>query len=68
LGIILHREAVLQLAKAEHHDIATAHKANSDFLTIVEKAKAACRTMRLDPQNHFVDVTDMVEIGSGGDG
>lgn len=36
-----------------------------NFLTIVEKAKAACRTMRLDPENHFVDVTDMVGIGSG---
>ncbi|WP_222428342.1 DNA damage-inducible protein D [Sphingomonas suaedae] len=37
-----------------------------NFLTIVEKAKAACRTMRLDPQDHFVDVTDMIEIGKGG--
>jgi BRO family, N-terminal domain len=36
-----------------------------NFLTIVEKAKAACRTMRLDPNDHFVGVTDMVEIGSG---
>jgi hypothetical protein len=37
-----------------------------NVLTIVEKAKAACRTMRLDPQDHFVDVTDMIEIGKGG--
>ena len=37
-----------------------------NFLKIVEKAKAACRTMRLDPQDHFVDVTDMIEIGKGG--
>lgn len=37
-----------------------------NFLTIVEKAKAACRTMRLDPADHFVDVTDMIEIGKGG--
>jgi hypothetical protein len=36
-----------------------------NFQTIIEKAKAACRTMRLEPENHFVDVTDMVEIGSG---
>ena len=36
-----------------------------NFLTIVEKAKAACRTMRLYPSDHFVDVTDIVEIGSG---
>lgn len=36
-----------------------------NFVTIIEKAKAACRTMRLEPENHFVDVTDMVEIGSG---
>lgn len=36
-----------------------------NFLTIVEKAKAACLTMRLDPSDHFVGVTDMVEIGSG---
>jgi len=31
----------------------------------VEKAKTACRQMRLNPDDHFVDVTDMVEIGSG---
>ncbi len=36
-----------------------------NFVGIVEKAKTACEAMRLDPQNHFVDVTDMVEIGSG---
>lgn len=36
-----------------------------NFQTIIDKAKAACRTMRLDPADHFVDVTDMVQIGSG---
>lgn len=37
-----------------------------NFLSIVEKAKTACRQMRLDPDDHFVDVTDMIEIGKGG--
>ncbi|MBB6427036.1 DNA damage-inducible protein D [Sphingopyxis sp. JAI128] len=37
-----------------------------NFLSIVEKAKAACRQMRLNPDDHFVDVTDMIEIGKGG--
>ncbi|MBN9506599.1 MAG: DNA damage-inducible protein D [Altererythrobacter sp.] len=37
-----------------------------NFLTAVEKAKTACRAMRLDPDDHFVDVTDMIEIGKGG--
>lgn len=36
-----------------------------NFLAIVEKAKTACRQMRLEPDDHFVDVTDMVQIGSG---
>ncbi|WP_211371477.1 DNA damage-inducible protein D [Altericroceibacterium indicum] len=36
-----------------------------NFLSTVEKAKTACRQMRLDPEDHFVDVTDMVQIGSG---
>lgn len=37
-----------------------------NFLSIVEKAKTACRQMRLDPDDHFVGVTDMIEIGKGG--
>jgi hypothetical protein len=37
-----------------------------NFLSTVEKAKTACRQMRLDPNDHFVDVTDMIEIGKGG--
>lgn len=36
-----------------------------NFEKIIEKAKAACRTMRLDPDDHFVDATDMIEIGKG---
>jgi hypothetical protein len=36
-----------------------------NFLTIVEKAREACRAMQENPENHFVEVTDMVEIGSG---
>jgi len=36
-----------------------------NFLTIVEKAKAACAATGVPPEDHFVDVTDMVEIGSG---
>lgn len=37
-----------------------------NFEKIVEKAKAACCTMRLDPDDHFVDTADMIEIGKGG--
>jgi hypothetical protein len=37
-----------------------------NFLGTVEKAKIACQTMRLDPDDHFVAVTDMIEIGKGG--
>jgi hypothetical protein len=37
-----------------------------NFQAIVEKAKASCRAMRLNPDDHFVDVTDMIEIGKGG--
>lgn len=36
-----------------------------NFLSAVEKAKLACAQMRLDPADHFVDVTDMVQVGSG---
>lgn len=35
------------------------------FLPILDKAKAACATVGLTPEDHFVDVHDMVEIGSG---
>lgn len=36
-----------------------------NFVGIVEKAKTACRSMRLDPDDHIGDVNEMVEIGSG---
>jgi DNA-damage-inducible protein D len=35
-----------------------------NFLNIVEKAKTACRQVGQQPEDHFVDVTDMVSIGS----
>ena len=35
-----------------------------NFLNIVEKAKTACRLVGQEVENHFVDVTDMVPIGS----
>ncbi len=35
-----------------------------NFLNIIEKAKTACRLVGQKPENHFVDVTDMVPIGS----
>ena len=35
------------------------------FLPIIEKAKAACATMGLSPDDHFVDVHDMIPIGKG---
>lgn len=37
-----------------------------NFERIVDKAKEACRAVNLDPSDHFVDVTDMIEIGKGG--
>lgn len=36
-----------------------------NFLNIVEKAKIACKTSGEPPENHFVDVTEKVDIGSG---
>lgn len=36
-----------------------------NFLLVVEKAKIACRNSGIDPGNHFVDVTEMVVVGSG---
>ena len=36
-----------------------------NFLNVVEKAKLACRNSGHDIQNHFVEITEMVEIGSG---
>jgi DNA-damage-inducible protein D len=36
-----------------------------NFLNTVDKAKEACKTTGIPPENHFVDATDMVDIGSG---
>lgn len=36
-----------------------------NFLNTMEKAKIACRNSGHDPLDHFVDVTEMVVIGSG---
>ena len=36
-----------------------------NFLNIVEKAKDACKTTGLSVQDHFVDATDMIDIGKG---
>lgn len=37
-----------------------------NFLNVIEKAKEACVNSRHDIVDHFVDVTDMIDIGSGG--
>ena len=36
-----------------------------NFSKIIEKAKVSCKGSGHDPEDHFVDVTDMVQIGSG---
>lgn len=36
-----------------------------NFLNIVEKAKIACVNAGQPPEDHFVDATEMVELGSG---
>ena len=36
------------------------------FLTVIEKAKEACKNSGHDIVDHFVDVNDMIEIGKGG--
>jgi|GEM_PF-2709354 DNA-damage-inducible protein D len=35
------------------------------FERVIEKAKIACSNSGQDPEDHFVDTDDMVEIGSG---
>lgn len=37
-----------------------------NFLSVIEKAKEACMNSRHDIVDHFVDVTDMIDIGKGG--
>lgn len=36
-----------------------------NFLNVIEKAKEACRNSNQDIHNHFVDINEMVSIGSG---
>lgn len=36
-----------------------------NFLSVIEKAKEACKNSRQKVLDHFVDVNEMVEIGSG---
>jgi len=37
-----------------------------NFLNVIEKAKEACVNSRHDIVDHFVDATDMIDIGKGG--
>jgi DNA-damage-inducible protein D len=37
-----------------------------NFLLVMEKAKTACYNSGQKPDDHFVDVNKMVELGSGG--
>jgi len=36
-----------------------------NFLNVIDKAKEACKNSQQDIHNHFVEVNDMVSIGSG---
>ena len=36
-----------------------------NFQNALEKAKESCRNAWLKPQDHFLDVREMVELGSG---
>lgn len=36
-----------------------------NFLKVIEKAKEACKNSGQDIHNHFVEITEMVKIGSG---
>ena len=35
-----------------------------NFLKVIKKAKEACRNSGQDIHNHFVDINEMVELGS----
>jgi DNA-damage-inducible protein D len=37
-----------------------------NFLPVIEKSKEACKNSGHAIENHFVDIHEMVEIGSGG--
>lgn len=36
-----------------------------NFISVLEKAKIACKKSKIDTKNHFVDVNEMVTLGSG---
>ena len=36
-----------------------------NFLNIIDKAKISCQTAGQPPEDHFVDVTEMIELGKG---
>jgi len=38
-----------------------------NFLNVVERARTSCEQAGQDPENHFVGVNKMVQIGSGGE-
>ena len=42
------------------------YKEYRNFLNVANKAKKACKNSNQDIHNHFVDVNEMVELGSGG--
>lgn len=52
----------------ERKELAKALEYNEyrNFLNVIEKAKEACVNSRHDVVDHFVDVTDMIDIGKGG--
>lgn len=37
-----------------------------NFLKVVDKAKEACSKSNMDPNDHFVEITEMIELGKGG--
>ncbi|MDD2967533.1 MAG: hypothetical protein PHN64_08675 [Desulfovibrionaceae bacterium] len=37
-----------------------------NFLLVLEKAKTAYKNSKINDFDHFIDVTDMIEIGKGG--